>query len=109
VVGSGATAVTLVPELAQQAAEVVLLQRSPTYIVSLPRKDVVANFFKKILPAGMAHSLIRWKNIFFSQIFYQASRALPKVIKGIIQKGIRKELGENFDMQHFNPDYKPWD
>lgn len=109
VIGSGATAVTLVPELARRAAEVVMLQRSPTYIVSLPSEDVVADFLRKVLPGAWAHSLIRWKNIMFSQLFYQASRAWPGSIKKVIQRRIRQELGDDFDMKHFDPEYKPWD
>ena len=109
VIGSGATAVTLVPELAKKAASVTMLQRSPTYIVNLPREDGVANALKRILPRQWAHHLIRWKNILFSLGFYKACRAWPRVMRRLIQKGIRKEVGNTVDMQHFDPRYNPWD
>lgn len=109
VIGSGATAITLVPELAKKAAKVVMLQRSPTYIVNLPSEDVVANFLKKVLPSRMAYFLSRWKNILFSLGFYKAARKWPNFIRKHIQKGIQKELGEAYEKQHFDPMYNPWD
>lgn len=109
VIGSGATAVTLVPELAKKAEKVVMLQRSPTYIVNLPSEDVVANFLKKVLPSQLAHHLARWKNILFSLGFYKAARKWPNFMRRYIQKGIQKELGEAYDKKHFDPPYNPWD
>lgn len=109
VIGSGATAITLVPELAKKAASVVMLQRSPTYIVNLPREDAIANFLKRVLPGGMAHTLARWKNILFSMAFYNASRKWPEAIKGFILKNVRKEIGDDSQMRHFDPKYNPWD
>jgi cation diffusion facilitator CzcD-associated flavoprotein CzcO len=109
IIGSGATAVTLVPELAKKAKKVTMLQRSPTYVVSMPSEDVVANFFRKVLPSKLAYSLSRWKNIMFAIGFYGASRKWPEGVKQFIQKGIRKQLGAEYDMQHFDPTYKPWD
>lgn len=109
VIGSGATAVTLVPEMARKANKVTLLQRSPTYVVSLPSVDVIANFLRRVLPGRVAYQLARWKNILFSLIFYNASRQWPGAIKKFILKGVKKQMGDSYDMTHFNPSYKPWD
>ncbi|MTI32655.1 flavin-containing monooxygenase [Xanthovirga aplysinae] len=109
IIGSGATAITLLPELAKKAKEVTMLQRSPTYIMNLPSEDVVANFLKKILPAKLAHKISRWKNILFSIGFYRASRKWPKTVKNFLKKNIKKQLGGKYEDQHFNPKYKPWD
>lgn len=109
IIGSGATAVTLVPEMAKKAGKVTMLQRSPTYVVSLPSEDKIANFFRKVLPSKLAYSLSRWKNILFSIGFYNASRKWPDGVRKLIQKGIKKELGKDYDIRHFDPKYKPWD
>ncbi len=109
VIGSGATAVTLVPEMAKRAQKVTMLQRSPTYVANLPSEDVVANFFKKVFPAKLAYSLARWKNILIALGFYNASRAWPHAIKKFILKGVKKEMGDGYDMKHFDPKYNPWD
>lgn len=109
IIGSGATAITLVPELAKKAKKVTMLQRSPSYVVSLPSEDKVANVLRKILPNLVAYKLIRWKNILFSIGFYNACRKWPEGLKKYIQKGIKKELGGQYDMRNFDPQYKPWD
>jgi cation diffusion facilitator CzcD-associated flavoprotein CzcO len=109
IIGSGATAVTLVPEIAKKAAKVTMLQRSPTYIMSLPSVDNTAEFLKKVLPEKTAHNLIRWKNVFLSIFLYNASRKYPKAIKNFILKGVKKQLGDNYDLKHFDPKYAPWD
>ncbi len=109
IIGSGATAVTLVPEMAKKAEQVVMLQRSPTYIVNLPSQDVIADALRKRLPEQMAHDLVRWKNVLLSLGFYNASRRWPKFMKGFIQKGIQKELGDAYEKKHFDPSYNPWD
>ncbi len=109
IIGSGATAVTLVPEMAKKAAKVTMLQRSPTYIMSLPSVDKIAEFFKKILPEKAAYSVIRWKNVFLSIFLYNASKKYPKAIKNFILKGIKKQLGDKYDLKHFDPKYNPWD
>jgi cation diffusion facilitator CzcD-associated flavoprotein CzcO len=109
IIGSGATAVTLVPEIAKKAAKVTMLQRSPTYIMSLPSVDNIAEFLKKVLPEKTAHNLIRWKNVFLSIFLYNASRKYPKAIKNFILKGVKKQLGNNYDLKHFDPKYAPWD
>ena len=110
VIGSGATAVTLVPELAQDAAKVVMLQRSPTYIVSRPDEDKIANLLRKLLPEKLAYAIVRWKNINFQQFFYRRTRKEPEKIKNVLIKMVREELGDNYDVeQHFTPNYNPWD
>lgn len=110
VIGSGATAVTLVPELAKKASLVTMLQRSPSYILNAPKQDKIAIFLRKILPNGLAYKMARWKNILMSILFFKASRRWPKAIKGMIMKGIQKELGSEIDVnKHFNPTYNPWD
>jgi monooxygenase len=109
VIGSGATAVTLVPEMSKTAEKVTMLQRSPTYVVSMPSEDKIANFLRKTLPSKLAYNLSRWKNILLSISFYNAAQKWPKGVKKLIQKGIKRQLGSNFDMKHFDPQYNPWD
>lgn len=108
VIGSGATAVTLVPALAEKAAHVTMLQRSPTYIVSRPAEDRIANILRAILPARAAYAITRWKNVLLGMFFYALSRKRPEVMKRMIAKGVRKELGEDA-LEDFTPDYNPWD
>ncbi len=108
VIGSGATAVTLVPAMAERAAHVTMLQRSPTYIVSRPAKDVIANFLRAALPSKAAYAISRWKNVLLGMIFYTLSRKRPSVMKKLIAKGVKKELGEDA-LKHFTPNYNPWD
>jgi monooxygenase len=110
VIGSGATAVTLVPELSKQAAHVTMLQRSPSYIVSRPAIDTIAQSMRRLLPERPAHFLARWKNILIASSFYTLSRRAPRRIKKLIVDGVRKELGPEYDVEtHFTPDYDPWD
>ena len=110
VIGSGATAVTLVPELAKQAEHVVMLQRSPTYIVSRPSEDGIANWLRKRLPAKTAYGLTRWKNVLLQQYFFRAARKHPEKAKERIIEMVRDELGPDYDVgTHFTPRYNPWD
>lgn len=109
VIGSGATAVTLVPAMAETAKHVTMLQRSPTYVLSLPSEDRIANFFRRMLPAKAAYVLSRWKNVLLGLFLYTLSRRRPSVMKRLIAKGVRKELGDDFDIKHFTPTYNPWD
>lgn len=110
VIGSGATAVTLVPAMARRADHVTMLQRSPTYIVALPARDRIANWLKARLPGPIAHRLARWKNISLSILFYQFARRKPETLTQRIIDGIRKQLGPDYDVgKHFTPRYKPWD
>jgi monooxygenase len=109
VIGSGATAVTLVPALAERAAHVTMLQRSPTYVVSRPAEDKIANLLRVVLPDRAAYALTRWKNVILGMFFYKLSRKRPSVMKRLIAKGVKKELGAEFDFKHFTPSYNPWD
>lgn len=110
VIGSGATAVTLVPELARQAAHVTMLQRSPTYIVARPSEDKIANWLRSKLPAKTAYGLTRWKNVLLQQYFYRIARKRPEKAKQAIIDMVRDELGPDYDVgTHFTPSYNPWD
>jgi cation diffusion facilitator CzcD-associated flavoprotein CzcO len=109
VIGSGATAVTLVPAMTDKAAHVTMLQRSPTYIVARPAKDAIANWAYANLPEGLAHTLARWKSILLQMYFYNAARRKPEAAKQTIIKLAQAELGPGVDMQHFTPRYDPWD
>jgi cation diffusion facilitator CzcD-associated flavoprotein CzcO len=110
VIGSGATAVTLVPAMTDKAAHVTMLQRSPTYIVARPAKDPIANWLYAKLPEGLAHTAARWKNILLSMYFYNAARKNPEGAKQRIIGMAKAELGPAIDMaKHFTPHYNPWD
>lgn len=110
VIGSGATAVTLVPELAKKAAHVTMLQRSPTYVFSAPAEDAIANKLRDTLPAGLAHSLTRWKNVALGMAFFNLSRRAPKRVKKLLVGAVRKRLDPDYDVErHFAPSYDPWD
>ena len=109
VIGSGATAVTLVPELAKKAKKVTMLQRSPTYMMNLPSEDAFANFLKRILPKTWAAKVVRWKNILLSILIYSWSRKSPKTLKKLLLKGVKKTLGDQYSEEDFNPRYNPWD
>lgn len=110
VIGSGATAVTLVPAMAEQAAHITMLQRSPTYIVSWPSIDWLAKLLNKWLPAPLAYRIVRWRNIRMQNFVYQRSRKKPEKVKAAIVKLLRKQLGDDFDIDtHFTPSYNPWD
>jgi monooxygenase len=109
VIGSGATAVTLVPALAERAAHVTMLQRSPSYIVSRPAEDRIANWLRHFLPSRAAYSLARWKNVLNATFFYNLARKRPNLFKWMVAKGVRKELHAQYDARHFTPPYNPWD
>lgn len=110
VIGSGATAVTLVPALARRAKHVHMLQRSPSYILSRPEEDVINTRLKKVLPAKLAYFLTRWKNIVLTSFFFFMSRKYPERTKTRVIEMVKEELGEEYDVEkHFTPSYKPWD
>jgi cation diffusion facilitator CzcD-associated flavoprotein CzcO len=110
VIGSGATAVTLVPELAKGAAHVVMLQRSPTYLVSWPSEDATARWLNERLPAKVAYGVTRWKNVLRNMFFYELARRRPEGVKKRLIELVREQLGPGFDTEkHFSPRYKPWD
>lgn len=110
VIGSGATAMTLVPALAVSTRHVVMLQRSPTYVVSWPEQDLVANVLRRVLPERWAYRITRWKNTAFQQFLYFMTRIRPALVKRWLLGRVRKELGPEFDVEtHFTPHYNPWD
>lgn len=110
VIGSGATAVTIVPSMADKALHVTMLQRSPTYMVSRPDHDVMANRMRKVLPEKVAYNLTRFKNTWRQQLVYNKTRTDPNKVKQLLLGGIQLELGANFDIaKHFTPNYNPWD
>jgi monooxygenase len=109
VIGSGATAVTLVPAMAEQAAHVTMLQRSPTYVISRPAEDRLANWFRRRLPDDVAYAMSRWKNVLLQMFFYNLARKFPSFFKWMVAKGVRRQLGEKSADQHFTPRYDPWD
>jgi monooxygenase len=110
VVGSGATAVTLVPAMAQTAAHVTMLQRSPSYVVSLPAEDPLANLARRLLPAKLAYAVVRWKNVLVTMLVFQLSRRRPRAMKALIRKGLENRLPPGYDIDtHFKPRYNPWD
>jgi len=109
-IGSGATAMTLVPELAKKAAHVTMLQRSPTYVISRPSKDAIGTALRKTLPAQLAYDITRWKNVLLTMGFYQLSRRRPKQVKRGLIRQVKKQVGPDFDVRkHFTPTYNPWD
>jgi cation diffusion facilitator CzcD-associated flavoprotein CzcO len=110
VIGSGATAVTLVPAMAKEAAHVTMLQRSPSYVVSLPAEDPIANVLRRVLPPRLAYSIVRWKNVFLTMLSFQLSRRRPALAKALVRKGIEKRLPPGYDVDtHFKPSYRPWE
>ncbi|MCW2999369.1 MAG: flavin-binding family monooxygenase [Solirubrobacterales bacterium] len=110
VIGSGATAVTLVPAMARDAAHVTMLQRSPSYIMALPAMDPIANGLRRVLPAKAAYVVARWKNVLLAMAQYQLSRRRPGVLKALIRKLVSMQLPDGYDVDtHFKPSYDPWD
>ena len=110
VIGSGATAMTLVPNMARRARKVTMLQRSPTYVVSRPSVDGLANGLRRFLPPQLAYDIVRWRNTLWQQWMYKLSRIAPGVLKRSLLKKVREEIGEMVDVEkHFTPRYNPWD
>jgi monooxygenase len=109
IIGSGATAVTLLPAMAKTAGHVTMLQRSPTYIASMPAEDKIANWLRGVLPPMLAYRLSRWKNILYMFLMYQLAQFAPAMVKGGLIKKVRAALGPDFDVKtHFTPRYNPW-
>ncbi|MDO8860809.1 NAD(P)/FAD-dependent oxidoreductase [Haliea sp. E1-2-M8] len=110
IIGSGATAMTLVPAMAATAAKVTMLQRSPTYVISRPARDRLANLLRKLLPERWAYAITRWKNTRLQQWFYRKTRTQPAKVREHLLGLLREELGPGFDVdRHFSPSYQPWD
>ncbi|WP_234028103.1 flavin-containing monooxygenase [Qipengyuania aquimaris] len=109
VIGSGATAVTIVPSMADKAAKVTMLQRTPTWMFSRPAKDALANFLRKVLPEETAYRITRWKNIKMQDFSFKMARNKPQKVKDGLHKRIRKSMGKDYDLTPFTPPYDPWD
>jgi monooxygenase len=110
VIGSGATAVTLVPAMAEKAEHVTMLQRSPTYVISLPGEDPIANALRRVLPIKVAYALTRWKNVLLQMAVFNLSRRRPAFVKKRLRRSAEKSLPAGYDIDtHFNPKYNPWD
>ncbi|ALI25857.1 monooxygenase, flavin-binding family [Mycolicibacterium fortuitum] len=110
VIGSGATAVTLVPAMAGVAGHVTMLQRSPTYVIPLPTKDVIADVVRKALPERRAHAILRWKNMYLNRAVWRLSQRFPDVARSIIRYVNARRLPPGYPVdEHFNPRYNPWD
>jgi cation diffusion facilitator CzcD-associated flavoprotein CzcO len=110
VIGSGATAVTLVPAMAQTAEHVTMLQRSPSYVISLPAHDPIADAARRVLPRKLAYAVVRWKNVLMASGFYQLCRRRPELAKKMLRRATERQLPEGFEVDtHFRPTYNPWD
>jgi cation diffusion facilitator CzcD-associated flavoprotein CzcO len=110
VIGSGATAVTLVPAMAQEAEHVTMLQRSPSYVVSIPARDGLSDLLRERLPDKLAYGAVRIKNVLRMLVSYQFSRRRPQAMRALLRRWLERELPEGFDVDtHFNPSYDPWD
>jgi monooxygenase len=110
VIGSGATAVTLVPAMAKEAEHVTMLQRSPTYVVAMPGEDPIARAIRRVLPLKAAYALIRWKNVLLQMGTYKLSKSRPTFVKKLIRRGNERLLPPGYDIDtHFKPRYNPWD
>ena len=110
IIGSGATAVTLIPTMAKTTASITMLQRSPTYIVARPEQDKISNFLRRVLPTRLAYSITRWKNVLIGMYFFRFAKRHPDKTRALIKKGVRAQLGPDYDVdKHFTPRYNPWD
>jgi monooxygenase len=110
VIGSGATAVTLVPAMAELAGHVTMLQRSPTYVMSLPSKDPIANGLRAVLGDRLSYPVTRWKNVLISSLVYRLSRRRPDTVRAVIRGRAKRQLPADYDVDtHFKPRYQPWD
>lgn len=110
VIGSGATAMTVVPAMADDVEHITMLQRSPTYVISRPEKDIVANTLRKFLPDTLAYRITRFKNVLFQRRVYERTRVAPDKVKKFLIDQVRKSLSPGYDVEkHFTPSYNPWD
>ncbi|MEU6641787.1 NAD(P)/FAD-dependent oxidoreductase [Saccharomonospora sp. NPDC046836] len=110
VIGSGATAVTLVPALARTAGHVTMLQRSPGYVLSLPARDALAGVLRRVLPARAVYPIVRWKNVLLATALFQLSRRRPALVKKLLRMGVHNSLPAAYEVdRHFTPRYQPWD
>ena len=109
VIGSGATAVTLVPAMVDKAAHVTMVQRSPSYFLPIPSMDRVSQLMQKVMPDKWVYRITRARNVAFQQFVYQAAKRRPKAMKRFLLSAAKKQLQGKVDMRHFTPNYEPWD
>jgi monooxygenase len=110
IIGSGATAVTIVPAIAEAAAGVTMLQRSPAYVLSLPVQDPIADLLRRILPERSADAAVRWKNARIATVLYNLCRRHPDRARAVLQNAVARRLPPGYDIgTHFSPAYQPWD
>ena len=109
VIGSGATAVTLVPAMADNASHVTMLQRSPSYVASVPEQDLISKNLRRVLPEMVVYRMARARNVLLQRSVFQLSIRKPKAIRRLLLAAARKQLGPDFDMKHFQPHYNPWE
>lgn len=109
VIGSGATAVTLIPSLTDKAAHVTMLQRSPSYVASVPKDDIISVQLRKVLPEKVVYRLARARNVALQMGVYNLSKAQPKLMRKLLMKQVEVQVGKDVDMKHFTPRYNPWD
>ncbi len=110
VIGSGATAVTLIPAMAPETEQITMLQRSPGYVVTLPGQDPIAKGLRRFLPDKAVYAIVRWKNVLTQMAFYQLSRRAPRFTRKLIRRGVERQLPQGYDVDRdFEPRYNPWD
>ena len=109
VIGSGATAVTLVPAMAAQAAHVTMLQRSPSYIFTVPSLDLISKWLAYLLPSSWVYALARRRNIFLQRLIYKLAKRRPALVRRMLMRQVEKQLPSADDLRHFTPHYAPWD
>ncbi|HEY2623365.1 MAG TPA: NAD(P)/FAD-dependent oxidoreductase, partial [Dyella sp.] len=109
VIGSGATAVTIVPAMAGETAHITLLQRSPSYIFSLPAHDSISAGLRHMLPERLVYAMARWRNIYLQRLIYRAAKRWPAQVRALLLSGVRKRVGPDIDLGNFSPKYGPWD
>jgi cation diffusion facilitator CzcD-associated flavoprotein CzcO len=110
VIGSGATAVTLIPAMAPETEHITMLQRSPGYVVTLPAQDPIAKALRRVLPDKARYAVVRWKNVLTQMAFYQLSRRAPRFARKLIRRGVERQLPQGYDIDRdFEPKYNPWD
>lgn len=109
VIGSGATAVTLIPAMTDKARHVTMLQRSPSYVIAVPKRDKVSESLRKFLPEMAVYRIGRARNIMLTSLMYRMSKTFPNAIRKMLMAGVKAKVGPDFDMKHFDPKYNPWD
>ncbi|MCH8181271.1 MAG: NAD(P)/FAD-dependent oxidoreductase [Proteobacteria bacterium] len=109
VIGSGATAITLIPSMTDKARHVTMLQRTPSYVVSVPQQDPMAKLLRTFLPEMTVYNICRKRNNFITQLIFKLSRKYPNAMRKFLLKQVQAQVGKDFDMKHFTPPYKPWD